>query len=248
MRVDVVVPVTTPGLSVLEDFEPYARADTEIGVTLLDSGPSTVESHYDEALATPDLLRKVVEAERAGSDAVVIDCAGDPGLSAARELTSMLVLGPAQTSMHIAAMLAHTFSVVTTLEAVVPMMEDLARKYGLAEKLRSVRAVDIPVLGLEDESRLRAALLEESLKAVELDGAHAIVLGCTGMRGCAGELAAGLAERGHPGIPVLDPALTALKIAEALVDLGLAPSARTYPTPLRKKVVGYDSLVAAVES
>jgi allantoin racemase len=246
VKIDVVVPVTTPGLSVVEDFQAYARPDTDVTLNILDCGPSSVESYYDEVLAMPDVVRRVVEAERRGSDAVVIDCAGDPGLSAAREVASVLVLGPAQTSMHVAAMLAHNFSVVTTLQAVVPMMEDLAKQYGLADKLRSVRAVDIPVLELEDESRLRAALLDEALKAVEEDGAHAIVLGCTGMRGCSDQLHAQLAERGHPGIPVIDPALTAFKIAEALVDLNLAPSQRTYPAPADKKVVGYDAVVSAV--
>lgn len=248
MKVDIVVPVTTPGLSVVEDFQPYARADNEVRLALIEEGPSSIESHYDEVLAMPEIVRKAMEAKRNGSDAVVIDCAGDPGLSAAREITSMLVIGPAQASMHVASMLAYNFSIVTTMAAVVPMVGDLAKQYGLADKLCSIRAVDIPVLELADEARLRDALLEESVKAVEEDGAHAIVLGCTGMRGCSQELHARLAERGHPGIPVIDPALTALKIAEALVDLNLTPSLRTYPVPATKKVVGYESLVAVVES
>ena len=61
-------------------------------------------------------------------DAVVIDCMGDPALGAAREATSIPVLGPAQTSMHLAALLAHSFSIVTVLDSVVPLLEDLATR------------------------------------------------------------------------------------------------------------------------
>jgi len=75
---------------------------------------------------------------------------------------------------------------------------------------------------------------------------HAIVLGCTGMRGWAELLTEHLAQHGHGGIPVIDPVITTLKIAEALVDLGLTPSSRTYPTPPVKTVRGYDALMDVV--
>jgi allantoin racemase len=242
VQIRVVTPITTPGFTTARDFDPYARADAEVSVVSLDAGPASIESHFDEALALPDTLAKIVEAEREGVDAVVIDCMGDPALGAAREATSIAVLGPAQTSMHLAALLAHSFSVVTVLDAVVPLLEDLAAKYGLASKLRSVRSVDIPVLELDDHERLVNALAEESVRAIEEDGAHAIVFGCTGMRGCADGLRAALAERGYSGIPVIDPVVATYKIAEALVDLGLAPSERTYPAPRDKTIVGYEAL------
>ena len=247
MKVQVVAPITTPGLSQVEDFAPHIREDNEVGVSILEAGPASIESHFDEALALPDILRRTVEAELAGADAVIIDCMGDPGLAAAREITSLLVLGPAQTSMHIASLLALNFSIVTTGESVLPIFHDLVRRYGLADRVCSIRPVNIPVLELQDEGRLQEALFGEALKAVEVDGAHAIVLGCTGMRGWADLLQRHLAESGHPGIPVIDPVLTTLKIAEALVDLGLKPSSRTFPTPPAKTVLGYDALTSVVQ-
>lgn len=245
MKIRVVTPITTPGFTEAADFEPLARPDTEVSQTNIDLGPASIESAFDEMLAVPDTVAKIMQAEREGVDAVVIDCMGDPGMDAGREATSLLVLGPAQTSMHVAALLGHRFSIVTVLDAVVPLLEDLAGKYGLADKLCSVRSVDIPVLELDDHARLVSALAEESVKAVEEDGAHAIVFGCTGMRGCAAGLRATLAERGYPGIPVIDPVIAAFKVAEALVDLDLTPSGRTYPTPREKSIVGYDAVVKA---
>lgn len=246
MHVRVVTPIITEGFTEAADFEPHARPDVVVSQTNLDTGPASIESEFDEALALPDTISKIVQAERDGVDAVVIDCMGDPGMNASREATSLLVLGPAQTAMHLAALLAHSFSIVTVLDAVVPLLENLAKEYGLDGKLRSVRSVDIPVLELDDHARLVRALTDESVKAIEEDGAHAIVFGCTGMRGCAEGLRVALAERGYPGIPVIDPVVAAFKVAEALVDLGLTPSKRTYPTPRDKKIVGFSIDVTRV--
>jgi allantoin racemase len=40
-------------------------------------------------------------------------------------------------------------------------------------------------------------------------------------------------------VPVIDPAATALKLAEALVGAGLTHSKRTYPQPPEKEILGY---------
>jgi allantoin racemase len=245
MQIRVVTPITTPGFTEASDFEPFARPDVEVSHVNIDEGPASIESYFDEALALPDTIAKIMQAERDGVDAVVIDCMGDPGMDAGREATLLLVLGPAQTAMHLAALLGHRFSIVTVLDAVVPLLDDLATKYGLAGKLASIRSVDIPVLELDDHERLVSALVSESVKAIEEDGAHAIVFGCTGMRGCADGLRASLADAGYPGIPVIDPVIAAFKIAEALVDLGLAPSQRTYAAPRAKSIVGYDAVAHA---
>jgi allantoin racemase len=240
MHVHVVTPVTTKGITKASDFEGVARPDTEVSHSDLDTGPASIESEFDEAIALPDTIAKILQAERDGADAVVIDCMGDPGMGAGREVTSIPVLGPAHTSMHVAALLAHSFSIVTVLDSVIPLLDDLATKYGLSDKLASVRSVNIPVLELDDHERMMDALEEQSIKAIEEDGAHAIVFGCTGMRGCAEALNERLAARGYEGIPVIDPVVTAFKIAEALVDLGLAPSTRTYGRPREKATPGYD--------
>ena len=81
-------------------------------------------------------------------------------------------------------------------------------------------------------------MVQKAIEAVEEDGAHVIVLGCTGLAGLAEQVKAGLSKAGHE-VPVIDPASTALKVAEALVDAKLTHSKRTYPQPPQKEVVGY---------
>jgi allantoin racemase len=241
MRIRVVIPSITEEFEALglEQYSPGARPGTEISVTLLDTGPASIESRYDEAVAVPGIVRKVVEAEKDGVDAVIIDCMADPGVVAAREMVSIPVIGPAETAMHVASMLAHRFSVVTVLDRAVPMFHQHAYRMGLKERLASVRAVNIPVLELGDTDRVVKALVEQSSMAVQEDGAHLIVFGCTGMIGLADQVEKGLAEEGITDVPVIDPGVLALKVGEALVDIGLSHSKRTYPQPPKKEIVGY---------
>ena len=213
-----------------------ARPGTRVTVVSLDWGTASIETYRDEALVVPDILTKVVQAEQAGADAVIIDCMADPGLYAARELVRIPVVGPAQASMHLAAMLGHRFSVVTILDGDIPAVEDLAARYGLSSRLVSVRAFNIPVLALSDDIEVTVkAFLDLSERVVREDQAHVIVPGCTGLAGLAPRVQAGLAERGYE-VPVLDPPSVALKVAESLVDLGLSHSKRTYPPPPEKEI------------
>ena len=48
-----------------------------------------------------------------------------------------------------ASVISTGFSVVTTLPRSIPIIEDLALRYGMERKCRSVRAADIPVLDLK---------------------------------------------------------------------------------------------------
>jgi len=241
MKIRVIVPVTTKEFVAATgpQYTSAARPDVEISVVGLDRGPASLESDYEDALAVPDILAKVRAAEAEGMDAVIIDCMADPGLAPARELASIPIVGPAQTAMHLAAILAHRFSVLTVLERDIPLIDRLARLYGLESNLASARPVNIPVLELDrDQERLMEALVVQSARAVAEDGAHIIFFGCTGMRGLAQQAEQALAERGYT-VPVIDPSMAALKLAEGLVDMSLSHSKRTYPPPPPKEVIGY---------
>jgi allantoin racemase len=239
-HVRVVTPITTKGFRRLDDLKALEGPELEISHVEIDRGPASIEGELDETLAAPDTVARIIEAERDGVDAVVIDCMGDPGMKAARECVRIPVLGPGQTAMHLAAMLGHSFSVVTVLRRLRTQLENEARLYGVLDQLASVRAVDLPVLELEtDPKRTRALLVEQAVLAVEQDGAHAIIFGCTGMLGCAEAVRAGLSARGHD-VPVIDPVPAAVLVAAALSEAGLSHSKVTYPTPPSKRVVGYD--------
>ena len=241
MKIRLVRAVTTKEFDArwLDELSAVARPDTDLSVVCLDKGPASIESNYEDALAVPDTVEKIVQAEKDGMDAVISYCMLDPGVEAAREMVCIPVIGPAETSMHIAAMLGHRFSVVTVLDRLLPAFDDRAAEAGVERQLASVRSVDIPVLELHDRRRAVSAIVEQSVRAVREDGAHLIIFGCTGMAGMAKDVEEGLRREGIADVPVIDPAILALKIAEALADMGLSHSKRTYPAPPEKEIVGY---------
>jgi allantoin racemase len=61
----------------------------------------------------------------------VIACFGDPGLQAAREIARGPVVGIAEAAMHVASLIAQSFSVVTTLGRTCGMAWHLAERYGM---------------------------------------------------------------------------------------------------------------------
>ncbi len=236
MKIRVIVPVIVDifDKDVEKEFRAYASEKTEIDVVHLDKGTASIESEYDEALAAPDIINKVIEAEKQGFNGAIIDCFGDPAVKAAREVVDIPVVGAAEPSMLFACSLGQRFSVVTVLENVIPMIENIAKLLGVYDKLASVRSVNIPVLELHDKDRLKRTLYEEMLKAIKEDGAHVLILGCTGMMGIANDLHNMLKADGCD-VPVIDPAAASIKFMEALLGLGVKQSRLTYMKPPEKE-------------
>ncbi|POF32166.1 aspartate/glutamate racemase family protein [Roseibium marinum] len=240
VHVRIISPITTTGFRTDIDIKSLEAPGLVVSATQISKGPGSIESEYEGAMAAPDTIARIIEAEREGVDACVIDCMGDPGLKPSREAVTIPVLGPCNTSMHVAAMLGHKFSVVTVMRRLLAQFENAAALAGLSTRMASARSVDIPVLDLEkDMEATRAALIEEARKAVEIDGAHAVIFGCTGLFGCAAAVRQGLLGHGID-IPVIDPIPTAVNTAAALVRSHLSHSAHTFPLPPRKAMPGYD--------
>jgi allantoin racemase len=242
IHIRVVTPITAQDFREDGVMSAFNFPGIEISQTQIETGPGSVESEFEVALAIPGILARVAEAGRDGVDAIVIDCMADPGVRASREITSIPVLGPCQTSMHVAAMLGHRFSVLSVAERVRPMYENCAATSGLTSKFASMRSIDVPVLELEKDMAVTVArLIEQALLAVQVDHADALIFGCTGLLGCADSVRQGLLERGID-IPVIDPVPTTIAMAASIARLGLAQSPLTYGMPPVKDLVGYDAL------
>ena len=240
MNIELLTPIITRGVRTLDDVRPLEHENLKITHCLLENGPASIESKFDEALAVPDTIRKAIEAEKNGAGAVVIDCMGDPGLHACREAVSIPVLGAGQTAMHLAAMLGHRFSFITVLDRIRPMVDDLISTYGLRDNYVSFQAVDIPVLELtHDLDVLNDALAEKAMVSIEQDGADIVVLGCTGFLGCAEAMRASLLTRGFD-VPVIDPIPATVLVAEALIKAGISHSKHAYPRPDKKPIAGFE--------
>jgi allantoin racemase len=236
MRILVINPNTSEEMTLDIDREArqYARADTEIETVCPAWGPRSIEGHYEEELAAVAMLEVI--KERAGDfDGVVIACYGDPGLAAAREISPVPVVGIAEASMLMACTVAHSFSIVTVLPRVKPLLENTVRLHGLDARCASIRTTPLSVLDCERDPEAAGREIVKAAKlAIEEDGAEAICLGCAGM----GPLDKAVGS--EVGVPVLDGVACAVKLVEGLLDYGLATSrVAAYKEPEPKEIVGY---------
>lgn len=196
--------------------------EVQLVVVNIPHGPDSMESAYDEAIAAPYILQQVVSAEAEGCDAVVIDCAADPALRAAREISELPVVSAGEASYHAAMMVAGKFSVITVLPTTANEISDHLKMYGFSSRVASVRSANVPVLALEDEQEAEEHLYAAARKAIDEDGAQAIVLGCTGMMAMRDSLEKRL------GVPVIEPYLAAIQFAASLVRMKLRQSRLSY--------------------
>lgn len=235
MRILLVNPNTTASMTsaMAESVVGTLALGTELIVETAPYGPESIEGYYDEVFSVPPLL-EVVAAHRYNVDGIVIGCFDDTGVDAVRCVTTVPTIGICQAAMQAATVLAGSFSVITTLGRSVPALEHLAVKYGYERHCRRVRACEVPVLELEDETGdARAKLTAELERALEEDGAEAIVLGCAGMSAMARKLSL------RYGVPVIDGVGAALKVVEGLAALGLSTSKKQgYAPPRAKRYTG----------
>lgn len=236
MKIKVICPITSESFEVESKLEMknFLSNDLDIDVERIEYGTASIEGEYDEALAAPGILKVAEKAQNDGYDGVFISCMGDPAVEAAREILDIPVIGPCRASMIYAADMAYKFSVVTVVDGVIPLIEKVGRQIGLSDKLVSVKAVDIPVLQLDNKERLLQELIGKSIEAIEKDDAQVIILGCTGMIGVDVLLEKGLKEKGY-NVPVIYPVAVSIRYLESLIKLKITHSRKAYVTPLSKE-------------
>lgn len=242
MKIKIINPNTTQAMtdSIREMAEKYADEGTEIIAVSPATGPDSIETFIDEYLAVPGVIQEIIKGDKDEDvDAFVIACFGDPGLQAAREATDKPVLGIAESAITTAKFIAPYFSVVSVLDRSRKMTEDLVRDYGAEPFCKSIRSTGLSVLefGKNPQKGLEA-LLEQARKAVKEDGAECILLGCAGFVDFVEKL------REELGVPVLDGVMPAVKLAEALVKMGVKTSKYNTWKPQEPKTInGFESIV-----
>lgn len=204
---------------------------TEVVCLNPSSGPRSIESVYDELLSCGPCL-EVLIARRAEFDGFIIACySNHPVIHAAREMLSQPVVGIMEASLHLACVVGHTFSVISSGDRAITMFWDAIKALGIEGRCASVRSTGTPVLALADSGSVNVEelIVEEARKAVEEDGAEVISLGCAGMAGLDGRLKREL------GVPVIDGVAAAVKLVEAVVGCGIQTSKRRAYAPLERK-------------
>ena len=211
-----------------------AREDTIVEVINIEKGPKTIESFYDEAFALPGIL-KIVREIKNQYDGIMINCFADPGLNPAREVCDIPVVGPGESAIILASMLGHNFSIISVKKNLIPMFEMKLVSLGLLKRLSSVEYIDMPVSKLEDDfNKTEEAIIKAINSTIKQNNTEVAILGCTGMLSLYNEVVK------RVNIPVVEPAATALKTLEILIDLRISHSKTgLYITPEVGKIIGY---------
>ncbi len=209
-RVIIADPVS---VGIEDEVEKYLRKyfpEDDFRIVTAEGAPKTIESFIAKTQACNALLKKVDELRK--GDAVVINCFADPCLFELREALDIPVLGAAETTMHIAAMLGE-FSVIGPGDNMISWVRIQAREYGVFDKLISVKKVYMTVtdiLGASD--KVYEDTKNAAVESIE-EGADAVVLGCTGFSVLAERLKREIWEEYK--IPVLEPLFTTYMVARS---------------------------------
>ncbi|QRQ78388.1 aspartate/glutamate racemase family protein [Glutamicibacter protophormiae] len=211
-----------------------ASPGTEIVELTPDFGADSCEGNFESYLAALAVMDKVANYTEP-FDAVIQAGYGEHGREGLQELLDVPVVDITEAAASTAQFLGHKYSVITTLDRAVPLIEDRLKLAGLTDRLASVRASGLGVLELEsDPQRAVEAIVEQSRAAVEQDKAEVICLGCGGMAELEEQVAAAT------GVPIVDGVRAAVTIAESLVRMGLSTSkVRTYAPPRPKQITGW---------
>lgn len=167
-----------------------------------------------EAQIAGGLVLEMIAEHGRDVDAVVIAAFGDPGLTGARELFDLPIVGMAEASVMTAALLGESFAVVTFSPLMTRWYADCVRATGLGARFKGVHAPEKAPDRLADvQSDLREDLVGLATRAASQHHADVIILGGAPLAGLAPRIAADV-----PAI-VVDPIVAAVWQAVALARM-----------------------------
>ena len=196
----------------------YCADGTEMDVTHLANCPPDIDFFYNKHMIEQSLFEEVMRSEEAGYDAVIVGCLYDPGVRVARELVDIPVVGPLESAFLMSSYYGHSTMVLTDHRKAVPYLYDEARLHAPGAKMRGVDAIDWYVKDMiHDRAAVARDVVARSQEAAAKFGAETVIMGCTIIAAIYQEY---LMEGGEPSpVPILNPNLLALKMAEGLADL-----------------------------
>lgn len=192
----------------------FLRGQASTDFVVLEDSPHAVETDADHQRAAHAVRLYIDERghelAEGGFDAVIVWCAGDPGVRAARALLPVPIVGPGESALHVAHICSERFSVLCPVDDSVASTHQLIADTGMGTRLHEVGSIGIPVLELRKDMPRTIQAIERVARPLIAAGSTAIVLNCMGFFGMGRQVAHRL------GVRVVDPAAAALGMALAL--------------------------------
>lgn len=206
------------------DYDKVRRPQTTVAIKDVPAGlssPDEISFLGKRFMNDREILNSMLQAEHEGFDAIAGACFFDGAIRAAQQMLSIPVIGPAQVSMQLAALLGTRFATVTSDPRWIPQMEAYISEVGMREHAimhKPMRAValapDVFFGCLGGDYQPAVDAFREVAAGCIQDGADVLIAGC-------GLLSPMLTAAGlhiMDGVPVIDPMLVSLKYAEMLID------------------------------
>ena len=206
--------------TMVEEARRVAGPDTVIVPATARFGTQYIENRVEAAIAGHAVLEALAE-QAPGCDAAIVAAFGDPGLFAAKEMLDIPVVGIAEAAFLTAYTLGRRYAIVCLTPRLAVWYRECAEEHGLAGRLVSVRALDVPPSDITDaKAQTGRRLVDACLEAVDRSGAEVVIMGGGPIAGLARTVAHEIP------VPVLDGVSCAVRLAEALVDLAPRPASR----------------------
>ncbi|MGE0211295.1 MAG: aspartate/glutamate racemase family protein [Parvibaculaceae bacterium] len=201
-----------------ETLTHYCREGTRLDVTHLDGCPADMDYFYPKHFVEAALLEAIRRSEEDGYDAVISGCCYDPAVRTARELVAIPVIGPMEASINMLPYYGRTAVIVTDHVKAGALMKDNIKTYGASELILGLDVIHWYVRDMvKDTESVARDVIDVTSKAVEKTGAEAVILNCTIIAAAYQKY---LMQGGKPApMPILNPNLMALSMAEALAHL-----------------------------
>jgi allantoin racemase len=196
-----------------------ARAGTSIDVVGM--RPASRRHRITELRCALEVVRNAIRAQADGYDAFIVGHFQDSGLYEARTAVDIPVIGLGESSMFHACSLGSTVGLITIHPTFIPYHREQIRRYGLHERVTSVRAVDSDSIdyqrGFADPAaaQVLAAKYMREIEALVRDGVE-VVLPAGGLPALL--FGADVAASAAPAI-LLDCICVGVKAAEMAVEL-----------------------------
>lgn len=154
-------------------------------------------------------------AEADGADAVIMHCCSDPGLYESRRRTGIPVIGPGEATLRAALVLGRSIGMTVPSDAAVEHHWKQIRDVGVTEDVVGVEPINRPIgeYARQDPVAMTDALVAAAQRLVDRG---ADVICPSGLAFIPVRVSAVRVSK-RLGVPVLDPALIAVRTAEMLV-------------------------------
>lgn len=193
-------------------LQSYVSSGTMLHMECLTKTKVEIDSEADIVLAGPEILAMAEQAERDGYDAVVLYCFSDPAFAACRDRLHIPVVGGAGAACAVAPLLGRRAGVILTDESRIPEKIHFLHEAGLSPSfLGAVEAVTLSSPIWEDRLGALQKIIQQGMAMKKKQHIDVLLLGCLSFLGLAEPAEEAL------GIPVIDPAVSAVMLAEDMV-------------------------------